>query len=174
LGTNASNTLAVSGTSVGVAMLPAEVSTIASATVDGGGSLDLGTGVTFSGALTFTNGSGSIFCNPGSLLLYSGSTVTVTLPATSATFATVTVSDGSTLTWLAGGTISTLTMTNAGTFDKGSDLQAVTVTASTIDGGTCQILDPNNCLTYTGATAIVGQITAGPFVTGTGRTVKVA
>ena len=51
--------LNVVGVSVGVAMLGGEVATIASATVDGGGSLDLGPNVTFSGQLAVTGGSSS-------------------------------------------------------------------------------------------------------------------
>jgi len=59
------------------------------------------------------------------------------------------------------------------TLDKRQDLRSLTINNSTLDGDTCQVLDPNNAITWTNATSVKQRVVGGPFqFTGT-RTVKV-
>lgn len=172
LGTNASSTINLTQTSVGVAMLPGDVSSLASANVDGGGSLALGSGVTFSGALTLTTATAQVNCAPATVSANQGSRVTV--GGLGLTYATVTVTGGSVVTWLSNSTITTLTLQTGSQLDKSQDLRAMTVTSSTIDADSCQIIDPFNAITYTNATTLRNAVTAGPFVIGAtpARTLK--
>jgi hypothetical protein len=171
LDTNANSTLTVVGTSVGVAMLPAEVSTIASATVDGGGSLSLGSGVTFSGALTINGGAVETYVAPASIVMTNGSTLTV--EAAALTFASITAESGSRITWLSDSTITTLSLKTGSILDKSNDVRAMTITNSTIEGDTCQVLDPQSKITWTNATTVNGAVTTGPFTFTGARTVKI-
>ncbi len=175
LGTNVNNTLSIVGTSVGVAMLPGETADLASATLDSGGSVAIGPGVAFTGALTLTGASAVVNCAPGSIIAQNGSTVTVSVVGGNGglTYATVTAKGGSTLTWLADGTITTLTLQTGSTLDKSTDLRALTITNSTLDADSCQVLDSNNVVTFTNATTLNNTVTSGPFILGTGRTIKV-
>ncbi len=174
LGTNVANTLQVVGAAVGVAALPTEVSALASATVDGGGTLQLGPGVSFGGALVFYSGTGVLACvlaGPATLTSLNGSGVTVT--STGSAYLSVTGRGGSSFVWLSDSTVTTLVLETGTTFDKSSDVRPMTVTNSTIDGDTCQVIDPNNSITFTNATSVKQRVQQGPFVfTGT-RTVKV-
>lgn len=169
LGTNANNTISVVGTTVAVATLPAEVSTIASATVDTG-QLSLGAGVTFSGALVVTGGVVVTSCAPASITARNGSSVVV--EGTGLTFAAVTA-NASTVTWLSGSTITTLTLQAGSIFNKGLDLRPMTITNSAIDGDTCLVIDTYSKITWTNATTVNNQTTTGPFAFGPGRTVKI-
>lgn len=169
LGTHVSNTISVRGTSVGIAMLPTETSVIASGTVDGNATLALGSGVTFSGALTASNASVLLDCAVAGTLTLDATDLTVN--QTGLTFPAVVAGNGSTLTWLAGGTVTALTMTRGTIFDKSQDLRALTLTDSTIDSD-CQILDPYNTITFTNATTVKGVVTQG-LVTFRDRTIKV-
>ena len=170
-GSNASNVLSiVGGVSVAIGMLPAETATLASATVDGG-ALSLGSGVTFSGTLTVNGGTSTVLCAPATLSLLNGAIVNV--EGLALTYATVTARSGSRLNWLANGTITTLTLTVGAILDKSADVRAMTITNSTIDGDTCQVLDPFNAITWTNATTINNQVFTGPFTFATGRSVKI-
>ncbi len=169
LGTNAANVLNVLGTTVGVAMLPAEVSTIASATVDGGGSLSLGPLVTFSGALAIINGSADIACVPGSITARAGSTLTI--ESTGGTLASLDAEGGTNVNYLSNTTLTLLTLRTSSTFDKSGDLRALTITSSVIDGDSCTLNDPNSTITFTNATTVNGAVQSGPFQF-TNRSVK--
>ncbi len=170
LGTNAANVLAVQGSSVGVAMITGEVSTIASATVDGGGTLGLGPGVTFSGALNVNQGICTTYVAPATCVVNNGAQLAQR--GTGLTFASLIARQSSRVTWLAGGTITALTLGTGTIFDKSQDLTALTITNSTIDGDSCQILDPINTITFTNATVVNNNTSTGPFVFGPGRTLK--
>ncbi len=152
LGVHTLNTFTVMGGALlNVGMNPGEVATLSSSTVDGGSSLGIGPNVTWTAASTLTVNGGSAILNaaPATLTMVNGAQVTITTD--SLTWAAITAQGGSTLTMLAGGTI----------------------TNSTIDGDTCQFIDPLNAITWTNATSVKQQVTSGPFqVTGT-RTFKV-
>jgi len=161
------------GVSLGVAMLPGEIANLTSSTEDGGGLLGIGPGVTWTAGSTLTMFGGSAILNsaPATLALNNGAQVTVAKDAL--TWTTITAQGGSLMNWLAGGTITTLTMTTGSFLDKSADLRTLTITNSTIDGDTCVANDPLNVIVWTNATSVKQQVTSGPFrFTGT-RTVKV-
>ncbi len=176
LGTHANNTVKVVATSVGIAMATGEVSTVDIATTDGGGTLDCGAGVTFSGTggggtYTLTGGAGTLFCTPAAVV--ARNSAILTLSAANGTYASVSAINGVQVTLTQPMTITSLTVQKSSNVDNSQNLGAVTITNTTIDGDTCQINDPNNSITYTNAASVAGQVTSGPFVfTGT-RTVKV-
>lgn len=178
LGGNANNVIRVQGTSVGVAMLSGETSTLSAATVDGGGLLALGIGVSFSaGTLTCRNGSLVLNCAPAAVVAESGSQVIVgeSLSSTGVAlvFAAVTARSGSRVSWLSSATITTLVLETGSVLDKAQDVRAMQITNSAIDGDTCQVLDPNNAITWTNATTVNNGVFAGPFTFAPGRTVKI-
>lgn len=174
LGVHTANTFKLlGGVSLGIAMAEGEIAGITSSSVDGSAKLGIGAGVTWTSGSTLTLLGGSAVLNaaPAVLDIRNGAQVTITKDGL--TWATVTAQGGSSMVWLAGGTITTLTMTTRSTLDK-QDLRALTITNSTIDGDTCYINDPLNAITYTNASSVKEQVTSGPFrFTGT-RTVKVA
>jgi len=174
LGVALANTFKLLGNvSLGIAMLPGEVANLSSSTLDGNASLGIGAGVTWTAASTLTMYGGSAVLNaaPATLSINSGARVSITTDAL--TWATITAQGGSTMTWFAGGTITSLTMTTGSTLDKSQDLRTLTITNSTIDGDTCSVNDPLNAIAWTNATSVKQQVVSGPFrFTGT-RTVKV-
>lgn len=180
LGSNGLNAITVLGTSVGIAMLPTEAfpggATISSASVDGGGTLDLGPGCAFSGTggggtLTVTGGTCNVFCTPTSIVARNNATLT--LSALNGTFANINCTNGVQVTTTVAMTISVLTLAKSSNLNNSNNLGAITVTTSTIDGDTCQVQDPNNTITWTNATTILGQVTAGPITFTGSRTLKV-
>lgn len=165
------------GVSLAIAMLPGEKANLASSTVDGGGALGIGPNVTWTAGSTLTmlGGSGNLASAPATLALSNGTQVVFSEPAlqSTTTWAAITAQGGCLLTWLAGGVITTLTMTTGCVLDKSGNLSLLTITNHTIDGDTCAILDPNNVITFTNAGTVKQQVTSGPYqFTGT-RTVKV-
>lgn len=179
LGVHTDNVIDLVGSvSVGVAMLPGETSQLNSATVDGGGTLATGLGVTWT---TTTNAVASSLTVVGGDCLLNSPPATITgSDGAQFTFATdalvwptVTVQGGCNLTWLAGGTITTLTMSTGCTLDKSQDARSLTITNSTIDGDTCSFIDPLTAITWTNATMVKQQVSSGPFQFVGSRTVKV-
>ncbi len=171
LGSNANNVINVQQTSVGVAMLPGEAATVASATVDGGATLALGAGVTFSGLLAVNGGAATLNCAPGTVTAVNGSAIAV--GSIGLTYAAVNAFQGSRITWNSDSTITTLVLQTSSTFDKSGDIRPIVITNSTIDGDSCQVLDPLNSVTWTNAASVHNSVTSGPFTfTGT-RTVKI-
>lgn len=174
LGVHTLNTFTVLGSAtLNIATAPGEVANLSSSTVDGGAALGIGAGVvwTANSTLTLLGGSAVLNAAPATLSVSNGAQVT--FGTDGLTWTTITAQGGSSLTWLAGGTITTLTMTTSSTLDKSGDTRGLTITNSTIDGDTCQILDPLNAITFTNATSVKERVTSGPFqFTGT-RTVKV-
>jgi hypothetical protein len=170
LGTNAANTLKVTGTTVGLAINPGESGKVTGASVDGGGTFDCGAGATLGGTTIFNNAAGVLNATPATALtVQNGSSVRM---LTGGTLTTANVTDGSTLTWNAGGTITTLNLLRSSIFDKSGDLQALTITNSTVET-TCTVKDPNSTITWTNATTVNGQVNNGWYQTGPGRTWKV-
>lgn len=174
LGVHTNNSFTVlGGVSLGIAMITGEVSTLTSSTVDGGATLGIGSGVTWTAASTLTLYGGTAILNsaPATVTATNGAQVTVAKDLL--TWTAISAQGGSALTWLAGGTVTTLTMTTSATLDKSQDARALTITNSTIDGDTCVINDPLNAITFTNATSVKQQVVSGPIrFTGT-RTVKV-
>ncbi len=161
------------GVSLGVAMLPGEKANLSSSTVDGGALLGIGPNVAWTAGSTLTMLGGQAILNaaPATLALSNGAQVAFTADAL--TWPAITAQGGCSMTWLAGGTVTNLTMTTGCTLDKSADARVLTITNSTIDGDSCQFLDPLNSIVWTNATSVKQQVASGPFVfTGT-RTVKV-
>lgn len=174
LGVHTANTFTVlGGASLGIAMLPGEIAGITSSTVDGGATVGVGKGVTWTAGseLTMRGGSAILHAAPATLTLSNGAQVVIVEDAL--TWTTITACNSSLMTWLAGGTITTLTLETGSSLDKSQDGRGLTITNSTIDGDSCIINDPLNAITFTNATSVKQQVVSGPFLfTGT-RTVKV-
>lgn len=174
LGQHTANTFTLlGGVSLGVAMLPGEKANLTTSSLDGGATLGIGPNVTWTAGSTLTMLGGSAVLNsaPATLAASNGAQVRVTTDGL--TWAAITAQGGTSLTFLAGGTITALTLTTGSVLDKSGDIRALTITNSTIDGDTCQVIDPLNTITFTNATSVKQRVTSGPFVfTGT-RTVRV-
>ncbi len=170
--------VAENGVSIAVATEPGETSSLNSITTDGSSTVGIGAGVTwttniFGTAATCTAYGGSLILNaaPPTLSLNNGAQLIV--QTSDLTWASVTAQGGCNLAWIAGGIITTLVMSNGCTLDKSADARTLTITNSTIDGDTCQFIDPLNAMVFTNATAVKQQVSAGPFVFTGQRTVKV-
>lgn len=164
LNVHVSSTASVLGTSVAVAMLPGEVSTIASASVDGGGTLALGPVVTIAGAVTAYSGNVILYCAPGSVTVQNN--VQLFIGSTGLTYAAISATSNCTISYVSNSTVTALTLANGSTFDNSTNLSALTITNATMDG-TCQILDPNSKITYSNAVVVTGQVQTG-IITFTG------
>lgn len=161
------------GVSLGIATTPGEKANIFTSTVDGGASLGIGSGVTWTSGATLTLFGGAANLNAAPATLIANNGAQVTIATDQLTWAAITARGGSVLTWLAGGTVTTLTLETGASLDKSQDARALTITNSTIDGDSCQAIDPLNSITFTNATSVKQQVSSGPFqFTGT-RTVKV-
>lgn len=177
LGMHTANAITLLGdVSLALAMLPGEISNINSITVDGTARLGLGDGVAWTGGtkqLLMYGGTMVSTANssPTTLDLHNGAQATIMRDSLS--WPLVKAQGGSQLNWMAGGTISTLTMTTSSVFDKSEDARALTITNSTIDGDTCVIDDPLNSITFTNATLVNQQVSSGPFKFTGARSVKV-
>lgn len=174
LGVHTANTFTLlGGVSLGIGMLAGETSKLSSSTVDGNATLGIGDGVTWTAASTLTmyGGQAVLSAAPATLALANGAQVTILKDLL--TWATINAQGGSLLTWLAGGTITTLTMTTGSVLDKSNDLRLLTITNSTIDGDTCAFNDPLNAIVWTNATTVKQQVVGGAFRFTGSRTVKV-
>ena len=166
------------GVSVAVAMLPGETAQLNSATVDGGATLAIGRGVTWttssaSAASSLTTFGGACLLNAAPATIQGNGGTTFAVATDGITWASWTLQDGCVLNMLAGGTITTLAMSNGCNLDKSGDGRALTITNSTLDGDSCFINDPLNAITFTNATTVKQKVLDGPIrFTGT-RTVKV-
>jgi hypothetical protein len=169
-GTNGANTVSVVSTSLGIALGATETSSFSSAVVGGGGTLVTGGIVTVSGAVTVTGGSAVLASAPPTLNALSGSQITVT--AAEATFPAILAANGSQFTWLSDSTVTTLTLRTGSFFDKSQDPRAMTITNLTIDVDTAVVNDPMNTITYTNAAVCNNAASGGPFLFGSGRTLK--
>jgi len=173
-GVHTANTFTLlGGVSLGIAMLPGEVANLASCTVDGGGFVGIGAGVTWTPASTLTMLGGSAVLNsaPATLAMSNGAQATITTDAL--TWASITAQGGSALTWLAGGIITSLTLTTGSTLDKSADARGLTITSHTLDGDTCVINDPLNAVVFTNAGTVKQQVSSGPYRFTGSRSVKV-
>lgn len=175
LGVHTNNTFTVlGGVSLGIAMLPGEVANLSSSTVDGGATVGIGPGVVWSAASTLTCYGGTVIINSAPATLTAANGTQLTFATSGLTWATVTVQGNCAMTWLCGGVITTLTMSQGCSLDKSADARGLTITNHTIDGDTCFFNDPLNAITFTNAGSVKQSVTAGPYrFTGT-RTVKVA
>jgi hypothetical protein len=173
LGVHTQNAITLLGSvSLGVAMLPGETAQLNNVTVDGSATLGIGPGVvwTSGAALTMQGGEAILNAAPATLTINNGAQVTIATDQL--TWTTITAQNGGSMSWLAGGTITTLTMTTSASLDKSQDTRALTITNSTLDGDTCFINDPLNAVSFTNATSIKQQVASGPLrFTGT-RTLK--
>jgi hypothetical protein len=156
-----------------VAMNPGEISALSSSTVDGAATFSAGAGVAWTSGSTLTVLGGSVVLNaaPATLALANGAQATITTDLL--TWPAITAQNGSSLTWLAGGIVTSLTLTTGSTLNKSQDARALTITNSTIDGDSCQVNDPLGAITWTNAATVKQAVTSGPFLFTGSRTVKV-
>jgi len=185
LGDSPSNTVRVANTSLGVAMLSGETSALASALVDGGGTLGLGAGVSFGSTSSGAPGSSSqspsgatvtangallfLFCAPPNVVLDQAAQALI--QGVGLLYPNITAVGGSLVTYNSGSAITALTLQDASVLDKSADVQPMTIGSATLDAD-CQVRDPNNCITWLGPATIRGSITTGPLTTGRGRKVQ--
>jgi hypothetical protein len=148
-------------------------SVLSSSSVGPSSTVTIGANVVWTAGSTLTVNGGTVVINsaPATVSVANGGQITVTTDQL--TWATFTLQGGSTATFLAGGTITTLTMTTSCTLNKSQDARPLTITNSTIDGDTCVINDPLNAITWTNATTVKQQVLSGPFLFTGSRTVKV-
>lgn len=164
LGVHTDNTFRLlGGVSLAIAMQAGEIASLNTSRMDANAKLGIGDGVTWTtgATLTLLGGSCVLGSAPSTLSARNGAQVTVT--KTGLTWATVTAQGGSTMNWLAGGTITLLTMTNGSTLDKSQDLRTLTITDTTIDGDTCVINDPLNAIVFTNYPTVNQRVTSGPI-----------
>lgn len=174
LGVHTANTFKLLGdVSLGIAMLPGEIANLSSCSLDGNAKLGIGAGVTWTAASTLTvlSGEAALSAAPATLTISNGARVTVMKDEL--TWPTITAQGGSTMTWLAGGTITTLTMTTSSILDKSQDLRPLTITNATIDGDTCVVDDPLNAIVWTNGATVKQRVNSGPFRFTGSRTVRV-
>jgi hypothetical protein len=168
------NVINVHNATVSIAMNAGETVTLHSGVnVDSGGTLNLGAGVTITGImLTVNTGTLGLYANTSpSQILCTQAVVTVgSVGQTYTNFSAVT---GSSVTWLSNSNITNLTIRSNTTFDKSQDWRAITISNSTIEADTCQIIDPLNTITFTNATNMVNPSNSGPFIYGAGKTCKI-
>ncbi len=167
LGVHTNNTFTLTGgASLGIATGPGEIASLNNSQMDGSASLGIGPGVTWTPGsgfteLTMLGGTAVLASAPGVLNLKNGSAATIIKDGL--TWNEVDLQGGSTLTMLAGGTITTITLTTNSSLDKSGDLRALTITNHGIDGDTCFINDPLNTITYTNAGTVSQNVTQGPY-----------
>ena len=174
LGVATANTFTLlGGVSLGIASQPGEISSLASCNIDGAGLVNIGEGVTWTAGSTLTlyGGQAILAAAPATLILNNGAQAQVNEDLL--TWATVTARGGSQLGFIAGGTITTLTLETNSFLDKSQDGRLLTITNSTLDGDTCFVNDPFNSIIFTNPTSVKQQVTSGPIrFTGT-RTMRV-
>lgn len=174
LGQHTANTFAShNGTSLAIANLPGETAKLSSCNADGGSVVGIGAGVTWTAASTLSlKGAQAVLASAPAVLALSNAAI-AQIATDGLTWASITAQGGSGLQFLAGGIITALTLSTGSTLDKSLDSRALTITDSTIDGDTCVVNDPLNCITWTNPTSVKQQVSSGPFLfTGT-RTVRV-
>lgn len=174
LGVHTNNSFSLLGSvSLGIAMLPGEVATLSSSTMDGTAKLGIGPGVTWTAASTLTMLGGTAILNAAPATITGANGANLTFATSGLTWATITLQGGCTQSWLCGGVITTLTMSQSCSLDKSLDARGLTITNHTIDGDSCYINDPLNAITYTNAGSVKQSVQSGPYrFTGT-KTVKV-
>jgi hypothetical protein len=174
-GLHTANTFVVlGGVQFEVATRPGEIANLTSSTLDGGALLGVGAGVTWTAGstLTLNGGAATLGAAPATVAMLNGAQVVITTDQL--TWASITGQNSCRLVFLAGGTITNYVVTTGCVLDKSLDGRALTITTSTIDGDTCQIIDPLNAITYTNATTVKQAVNSGPFrFTGT-KSVKVS
>jgi hypothetical protein len=170
----ASNVINVHNAKVSIGMNSGETVTLhSSVNVDSGGTLNIGAGVTLTGImLTVNTGSLGLYANssPSQVL---GTQATITVGSVGQTYTNFSALSGSSVSWLSNSGITNLTLRSNTTFDKSQDWRAITISNSTIEADTCQIIDPLNTITFTNSTNMVNPSNSGPFIYGAGKTCKI-
>lgn len=174
LGVHTANTFSVlGGVSLGIAMLPGEVANLSSSKVDGGAVVGIGAGVVWTAASTLTTYGGTVTLNSAPATIASANGTRLVFATHGLTWSAISAQGNCQLTWLCGGTITSLTLSQGCTLDKSQDIRALTITDHTLDGDTCVVNDPLNAITFTNFGTVKQSVTAGPYrFTGT-RTAKI-
>lgn len=173
LGVHTSNSFTcLGGVSLGFAMLPGEVSTLTSSTIDGNATVSFGLGVTWTASSTLTVYGGSVTFNSAPATITAANGCTLTFATSALTWPAITIQGNCTMIWLCGGTITTLTMSQGCILDKSNDARGLTITNHTIDGDTCTISDPLNAISYTNPGTVKQSVTSGPYLFTGPRTMR--
>lgn len=174
LGVHTLNTFtALGGVTLNIAANPGEIAQLTSSTVDGNALVTIGAGVTWTPASTLTMLGGSAILNSAPATLAMSNAAQVVIFTDQLTWPTITAQGGCSLTLFAGGIITNLTLSQGSILDKSNDARALTLTNHTLDGDTCQIIDPLNSIVFTNAGTVKQQVTSGPYVFTGPRIVKV-
>lgn len=174
LGVHTANTFtALGNVSLGIAMLPGETSRLASGTIAGTATVGIGAGVTWTAGATLTTFGGAVTVNSAPATIAGASGTRFTFTTTGLTWAAITTQGNCALTWLCGGIITSLVMSQGCYLDKSADSRGLTITDHTIDGDTCIINDPLNAITYTNAGTVKQAVPSGPYRFTGSKTVKV-
>lgn len=173
LGTNATNVLKMTNGSVAIAMLPAETSNFNGGITVNGGSIALGFGLDLTGnTLTVNNGgSAEVRCRVEFIATDGGSLTFFTPVASPVTYTTITLHNGSNVTWNGPGGITALSMYEGSTFSK-QDPSSLTVVNATLSSDS-QVQDPYSGIAWTNGATIVGPILNGPITAGPGKNLKI-
>lgn len=186
LGTNPQNTIRVLNTSLGIAVAPGDTAALASILVDGGGTLALGSGVQFASTSSTSGSSSAAAASPGVVTAYNATLILSAFPGQvvldqgaqcflqgyNGTYPSLYAQGASTFTVFSNAAVSTLVLAQSSAYDKSNDVQPQTIGGGQIDND-CQIVDPNNCLTYATPLTLNGAVSSGPFQFGRGRKVQV-
>lgn len=177
LNTNGASTVSVIGSSLGVAMFPGETANLATAKAASGATLALGPGCTVLSS-AYADGATLVLtgCAPPSVTANNGTSLIQSTVASSPslTYPSVVAQGGTSVSWLSGSNITTLSLFTSSSFDKSGDLRSMTVTNCTMDASTSQINDPFSVMTFTNPIQARDAINAGAVLRGPGSTVKVA
>lgn len=179
LGVHTDNVItATGGVSVAVAVLPGEVAKLNSVVANNGATIGIGPGVVWATNIFGTPSSCS--ANASTLVLNAAPATLTLTNGSQVTFATdglvwpsITAQGGCTIAALAGGTITSLTLTTGSNLDKSQDGRTLTITNHTLDGDSCTINDPLNAIVFTNAGIVKQQVASGPYQFTGQRTVKV-
>ncbi len=177
LGTNTANVWTVVASSLGVAMLSGEAAQLATASVSGSGTLGLGPGCVCSGTVTAAGATLQLYgCAPSVVIAQNGATLlqTTTAANPTLTYPSVTVRNGSRLTWRSPSSITALTLQTSSSLNKSLDLRPMVIGNIVMDADTCSINDPNGTITVTGTITLNNAINAGPLLVGTNRVVRLS
>ena len=125
-----------------------------------------------------TNGTATLYTTVGALNASNGSQVTVVAQGSQVSgvvdvWSSVVASGGSKVTWLSNATITTLILQTQAVFDKSLDARPMVVVNATIDGDSCQVLDPLSKMAWTNPIVVNGLVSNGPFVFLGTRSVKI-
>lgn len=173
LGVHTQNTFsALGGVSLGFAMLPGEVCNLSTSMSDGAAVIGFGPGVTWTAGSTFTVYGGTVIINSAPAAIVGANGTQFIFATSGLTWAAITVQGGCNMSWMCGGVITTLTMSQGCILDKSNDARGLTITNHTLDGDTCSIVDTLNAIMFTNPGTVRQSVQSGPYLFTGPRTMR--